>query len=208
MELHTPCLTRHRLMDLSGSPSFRLPAAAKGRTREIAALSYEQVRYFERHGCFDDYLLRFGPRTDFVWKPRPLGATALYTLLDLAIARLCAWMLQEGVPHKVIVEVLRGQPSGRVTIAAPNADHVLVVDETAWMIPEGKGADDIAAMYATFGRPLTPENTKRFPIAWLGITEKFVSGLQKELERSTVPLWNRHLTPAEALTLQEKRAAL
>src|SRR5687768_720076 len=132
-DLHKPCLTRSELIRLS---KFELPRGVKDRKRRIPGLTLEQVRYFERHGCFDNWRLKYLPEKDHVlvvWKPRRRGATALYTIHDLGIARLCAWMLTDEVPHRVIVDAIRGRAAVRITILAESANEVVVTRKAqAW----------------------------------------------------------------------------
>src|SRR5688572_13210697 len=104
-------VTRRELMRLSG---FKLPAAGGG--RRIPPLTYEQVRHFERRGCFDDYRLKATTegRVLPIWKPWPRGSARLYSLEDVLTARLIAWLLLDGMPHAAIVETLRGPSNVRI----------------------------------------------------------------------------------------------
>jgi hypothetical protein len=86
--------------------------------------STDQIRTMERHGLLDDFLAKPRTCTHPVGQPiiiwgrtrRRRGDPALYSLLDVATARLMGWMLKAELSYSVVRDALRGQGSARATL--------------------------------------------------------------------------------------------
>lgn len=204
--LYRPCLTRSALLRWSG---FRLPAVAR-KPREVPALTLEQLRGFERRGCFDAFHFCGSlERPLLVWKPRKRkrGATALYSIYDVATARLIGWMLAWSVPHLVIATILRSSKSaGRALLDAQTAEYALVLQNSSGFIAGEQGLRDYRALYSKYAHLSPDRDIKQFPLEWLGMRGA-LPRIQKELGKApTVPLWNRRVPLDVAISAQEARA--
>jgi hypothetical protein len=205
MNIHKPCLTRAAVLRWS---AFRLPVAAGTVARRtVPALTLEQFRRFERRGCFDAFHFFGTPdRPMLAWKPRRRGATALYSIHDVATARLIAWMLHWGVPHRAIVLTLRGERShGRAFLDVTWVECALVIQNSTGLVVTAEGLADYRAMYSRYAH-LSPErDLMPFPLAWLGMG-RAMPRISKELGKApTVPLWNRLVPLETAISAQEAR---
>jgi hypothetical protein len=203
MNSDTPCLTRAALLRWS---AFRLPVAA-GKRRTVPALTLEQFRRFERRGCFDAFRFFGTPdRPVLAWKPRVRGATALYSVYDVATARLIAWMLYWGVPHRVVANTLHGSKgSARALLGVSTAVSALILQDGTGLIADAAALRRFRDLYSRYAH-LSPEiDLKEFSLAWLGIRRTFPR-IKKELGKApTVPLWNRRVPLDDAISAQEAR---
>jgi hypothetical protein len=127
-------VTRPELMRLSGFtlPLPSIPVDQRARLGPLAVRdrlavqprSTDQIRTMERHGLLDDFLAKPRTCTHPVGQPiiiwgrtrRRRGDPALYSLLDVATARLMGWMLKAELSYSVVRDALRGQGSARATL--------------------------------------------------------------------------------------------
>lgn len=202
----TLAISREELARLSG---FRLPktAAREGRREVVPALTAAQIRNLDRYGLFDAYQIhlehRFTGGPLVTWRPRTprtRGEARFYRgLVDVATARLAAWMLAEGLTYTQVVlalrtEMVRACFSPR-TLAEDSDDVVFV-----------RGADIGLSNARDLGRQgllAALHAHQRFPLAWLGMGSDALPRLQK-LAEAQPDVWRQHWMPraeAEALTV-------
>jgi hypothetical protein len=205
--IDTPCVTRAELIRLS---EFTLPAAAvkdlpkgdRAVARRVPGLSYEQVRTCGYYGLFDDVLVKNTRQRGnwILWKPRRRGDTSVYTVRDIATARLVSWMRRDGLTMREIAMVLRGAPMVRATMIAEVADHVYVsrigrsID--GCVVPAGDTYPP-----TQFGRFWT------FPLAWLGIKNNVLPRVRKMRSVSPNVVWRRRSVPVERVMIMQQEAA-
>ena len=82
--------------ELSRLSAFTLPNGAK-----VPGLSVPVIRTAERHGLIGSALLGFKeikgkPLALSVWRRRKRGEVRVYTVVDVMVARLLAWLLSDG----------------------------------------------------------------------------------------------------------------
>jgi hypothetical protein len=220
LDLQTPCITRAELVRLS---EFRLPVAAltkyvpegtkppRGRKarealRHVPGLSYEQVRASERRGLFDPFVVvpagAGRPLAEWIrWTPRARGDVRLYSLLDVAVARLLAWLLCDGFTAYEARRIIRDDAGGlvRVTMGAETADGVYI-----WRIhghPANGWCDRANQPFA----PMDPEIGSQwfYPLAWLGIKGDALPRIRKYLRQSP-DVWARSWEPRTELAAQQQ----
>jgi hypothetical protein len=209
-------VTRPELMRLSGFtlPMASIPVEQRARLGPVALRdrltvqlrSTDQIRTMERHGLLDLFVPKRRARTQLageafiIWRrpKRRRGDPALYSLLDVATARLVGWMLKEGLPYSVVRDALRGQGAARATIWYA-LEHVpgamLMVDDVQALV---LGPDHV--------RQLAPSaSQKLFPLSWLGLERDVLPRIQKmRAEKPDVIRWRQELPAA---VLQKERTA-
>jgi DNA-binding transcriptional MerR regulator len=218
-------LPKAALGDMPASSLAALKAAIKAGDAKtesplkVPGLSYEQIRTLERHGLFDDYLLKHRRKDGeafVLWKPRRRGDTRLYTVRDLFVCRLAAWMLHAGVSMQELATVLRREGEAAVTFQAPGAETVFVCRHATgrpWSAGASASLSEAAAFHrravedwAASGLPADALLWWSFPLAYLGYRQTLPK-LQKEIERAPVVRWNHEWQPTE-LHAEQQRAGL
>lgn len=197
-------LTGFRLPLASIPPELRarLSATAIRDRLTVPARTADQMRTLERHGLCDQFIAknRKQPKPNdsvFVLWRRPKrrrGDVALYSLLDIATARLVGWLLKEGLSYGVVRDVLRG-PGGVARALLMYAIEevpgaVLAISPYGGAIYSPEGLRD--------SRSRAPDVAYReFPLAWLGIKTDVLPRLSKTREtHPTVTRWRQEVTPA------------
>lgn len=200
-------LTREEVARLSG---FRLPKAAvtKGHREVVPALTVDQVRTLDqKYGLFDAFAIHLensatgGPLVTWHARPAGKGIPRFYRgLLDVATARLAAWMFRDGLTYTQVVLALR---TGMVRAClsdrscAPESDDEVVVNGA------DVGLATTSWVETQLARPWSPFTSyvrayHRFPLAWLGLSTDALPRVQKTIaERPDV--WRHRWVPrAEA----------
>jgi hypothetical protein len=215
-------VSRPELMRLSGFtlPMASIPADQRARLGPVAVRdrltvqprSTDQIRTLERHGLLDLFIPKQRTRTApvgqaiIIWRrpARRRGDSALYSLLDVATARLVGWMLRDGLSYSVVRDALRGAASARATLwwaleHLPGA--MLMVSERAALV---LGPDQLRELDAAAPSvPLKPR--KLFPLAWLGLERDVLPRIQKmRTDKPDVIRWRQEWPAA---VLQKERAA-
>jgi hypothetical protein len=208
-DIYTCCVTRGELARLS---EFQLSAVAvkslpkKDRefARTIPALTIEVIRTCERYGLFDDFRFKQTRIRGnwFLWKRRKRGETRLYTVLDVAVARLVAWGRATGLTIREMALLIRGQSDVRALIAADGAESVYAyrIGRTfaGCVVPVGekvKRIDD----------PQIGEDWI-FPIAWLGLTGSVLPRVRKMREVHPAVWRHSWVTPDHVIATEAKRS--
>ena len=206
LTLDSPCLTRNELVTLSG---FRLPARA-GR-QNVPGLTLEQVRTLERYGAFQDFTLHPSRKHDvvLVWGRRKRGQRRLYSMRDVLVARLVAWMLRDGLTMREAILLVRGS-SVRVTLSASTAE---VVYAWRWGANPATGAAMSFADVKRFSELRNgysqPNREWQFPLEWLGFGRDVLPRVRKLREQQpTIVTHRRPMTPAEIVAEGAQQVAL
>ena len=201
LTLDSPCLTRNELVTLSG---FRLPVRA-GR-QNVPGLTLEQVRTLERYGAFQDFTLHPSRKHDvvLVWGRRKRGQRRLYSMRDVLVARLVAWMLRDGLTMREAILLVRGC-FVRVTFSASTAE---VVYAWRWGANPVTGA---AMSFADMKRfsGVRGDQEWLFPLEWLGFGRDVLPRVRKLREQQpTIVTHRRPMTPAEIVAENAQQVAL
>jgi hypothetical protein len=206
-KIETPCVTRGELVQLS---AFKLPVAAvkhlpakeREAARTIPGLTVEMVRTCERYGLFDDFRLKVSRDRGywFLWKRRKRGETRLYTVLDVAVARLVSWGRASGLTMRELALLIRGRSDVRALIAADGAESVY-----AYRIGRTfEGGCVVPAENRGLLRLSDPGIGQEwdFPIAWLGLNGNLLPKVQK-LRAVHPEVWrHRWVEPSAVMTAE------
>jgi hypothetical protein len=169
----------------------------------IPPRTVDQLRTLERHGLCDGFIAKdrkrptAGSSVLLLWhRPkRRRGEVALYSLLDVATARLVGWMLKEGLSLNLVRQVLRGpdQTAGALLLWA--LEHV--PGATLVLSTGGSGFIMSAADLREPDRRVPGFYVHRFPLAWLGLERDVLPRLQKMREdKPEVIRWRQAVAPA------------
>lgn len=194
---------KHRLCPDGGKACLQkagYPCFPEGQEHpaHVPGLTVDQVRGFEKHGLFDEPVLKAhgSPAELQIWwkvRRRKQGATRLYSVLDVATARLTAWLLRDGAKHREIERWLRGT-GNEIKAFIPGDDDFPLLglwpDGGACLV-EQQVADGYPQRY-----PGCPP-LKIYRLAWLGIESDALPRIQKMREkRPAIHMWNRVELPA------------
>jgi len=208
LDYQTRCVTRADLVKWSAftlprKAVKRLPKKDREGARIVPGLTLEMVRTCERLGLFDAFCPKHSALRGawLLWKPRRRGETRLYTVLDVATARLVAWMKRDGFTNREIAIILRGRSESKALIASEAADRLIV---SRWRGQLGVAC--ILPKNERWAKPSPGEERFEFPLAWLGMRSSVLPMIQKQ--RSIAPavfMWNRWLEPTAVMASYEAR---
>ena len=169
----------------------------------VPSRTVDQLRTMERHGLCDGFIAKdrtrpaAGSSVLLLWhRPkRRRGEVALYSVLDIATARLVGWMLKAGLAFGVIRQVLRGPGQGSGALLLYALEHV--PGATLVVTADGNGFVMSAADLRDADRRVPGRYVHRFPLAWLGLERDVLPRLHKMRQsRPEVIRWRQAVDPA------------